>query len=105
MDVGDPLVETTRIDAIQVWKWAADDPLSCFDNPLQVFPLCCSAAGVPDCTAASQDTFYGAAVESDEQLLRELVAFQGPQEKRHFWTFLTRLEVLRLQALLRDVNF
>lgn len=38
--------ETARVDLAQMWKLGPNNPVSHLDNPLQLLPLCCSAAGL-----------------------------------------------------------
>lgn len=86
-DVRGLFAKTAQVDVSQVWEWGADDPLSSFDYPLQVFPVCRSTTRVPDYTAVYQDALNCAAVEVDWQFLGESFFLRtsgssGSSEKR-----------------------
>ena len=72
------------MDVTQAWKWRADDPLRRLSHPLQIFPLCIRAAGVPDCASIGQDTLDSRTIKVTEQVPWKSTAFQFPQEEEAF---------------------
>ena len=72
------------MNVTQAWKRRTDNPLCRFSHPLQILPLCISAAGIPDCAGISQDTLDGRTVKVDKQVLWKSTALQFPQKEEAF---------------------
>lgn len=62
-------METAVVDVINGREGGGNNPLGCFYDFLQAFPLSRSAAAIPNGAAVGKDAFYGAAVEVCQRIL------------------------------------
>ncbi len=66
--------------SVHGWEVRADDPLCCFDDPLQQFPLSQGAVAIPHCDTAGEDTFNESYVGLGEWLMSKSGPLQQPDE-------------------------